>query len=50
MGSAAINMCMVARGGGDICYEFGIHCWDMAAGYVILTEAGGCCIDPTGVF
>ncbi|XP_055353671.1 inositol monophosphatase 1-like [Paramacrobiotus metropolitanus] len=48
MGSAALNMCMIARGSGDVCYEYGIHCWDMAAGYVIIREAGGFCCDPTG--
>jgi len=48
MGSAAINMCMVAKGAGDVCYEYGVHCWDMAAGAVIVTEAGGYICDPTG--
>ncbi|XP_071785527.1 inositol monophosphatase 1-like [Asterias amurensis] len=48
LGSAALNMCQVARGGGDVYFEHGIHCWDMAAGAVIVTEAGGTVIDPKG--
>jgi myo-inositol-1(or 4)-monophosphatase len=39
---------MIAKGAGDIFYEYGIHCWDMAAGAVIVTEAGGFICDPTG--
>jgi fructose-1,6-bisphosphatase/inositol monophosphatase family enzyme len=27
LGSAAMNMCTVAKGGSDIYYEKGIHCW-----------------------
>ncbi|XP_043463170.1 inositol monophosphatase 1-like [Leptopilina heterotoma] len=48
LGSAALNMCMVAMGGADINYEFGIHAWDIAAGDLIVREAGGVCIDPAG--
>ena len=44
---------------GKICYIFenshttrdlppGIHCWDMAAGALIVSEAGGVVMDPTG--
>jgi len=40
-GSAAYNLCTVARGSAEAYYEFGIHCWDIAAGMLILTEAGG---------
>ncbi|XP_031560514.1 inositol monophosphatase 1-like isoform X1 [Actinia tenebrosa] len=40
-GSAACNICTVANGVADAYYEFGIHCWDIAAGILILTEAGG---------
>lgn len=42
-------MCMVAAGGADVNYEFGIHCWDVAAGDIIVREAGGVCIDPDGI-
>ncbi|XP_069778152.1 inositol monophosphatase 1 [Narcine bancroftii] len=48
LGSAALNMCMVASGGADIYYEMGIHCWDMAAAALIVTEAGGVVLDITG--
>ncbi|GAU95396.1 hypothetical protein RvY_07020 [Ramazzottius varieornatus] len=48
LGSAALNLCMVAKGAGDINYEYGIHCWDVAAGSIIVREAGGYVCDPTG--
>ncbi|KOC67440.1 Inositol monophosphatase 1 [Habropoda laboriosa] len=48
LGSAALNMCMVALGGADVSFEFGIHAWDVAAGDIIVREAGGVCIDPAG--
>ncbi|XP_061713631.1 inositol monophosphatase 1 [Cydia pomonella] len=48
LGSAALNMCMVALGGADLNFEFGIHAWDIAAGDIIVREAGGVCIDPAG--
>ncbi|XP_012279373.1 inositol monophosphatase 1 isoform X2 [Orussus abietinus] len=48
LGSAALNMCMVAMGGADANFEFGIHIWDIAAGDIIVREAGGVCIDPAG--
>lgn len=47
-GSCAQNMAMVALGGTNANFEFGIHAWDMAAGYLIVTEAGGVVIDPAG--
>ncbi|XP_039610266.1 inositol monophosphatase 1-like isoform X1 [Polypterus senegalus] len=48
VGTAAVNMCLVACGGADAYYHIGIHCWDMAAGVVIVTEAGGVVLDITG--
>lgn len=48
LGSAALNMCMVALGGADVSFEFGIHAWDVAAGDLIVREAGGVSIDPAG--
>lgn len=48
LGSCALNMCMVALGGADACFEFGIHAWDIAAGDLIVREAGGVTIDPAG--
>jgi myo-inositol-1(or 4)-monophosphatase len=47
-GSAAINLCMVASGSADVYYECGIHCWDIAAGVLILEEAGGVVLNPKG--
>lgn len=40
-GSAALNLCLVARGALDLYWEMGIHCWDVAAGALIVQEAGG---------
>jgi len=40
-GSAALNLCYVACGRADAFYEFGVKYYDIAAGLVILTEAGG---------
>ncbi|XP_029169753.1 inositol monophosphatase 1-like [Nylanderia fulva] len=47
-GSAALDICMVALGGADAYFEFGIHAWDIAAGDLIVREAGGVSIDPAG--
>uniref|UniRef100_A0A3Q2NS83 Inositol monophosphatase 1 n=1 Tax=Fundulus heteroclitus TaxID=8078 RepID=A0A3Q2NS83_FUNHE len=47
-GSAAINMCLVASGSADAHYHMGIHCWDMAGGAAVVTEAGGVVIDISG--
>jgi len=46
-GSAAMNMCYVARGACDIYYEIGIHAWDVAAASCILREAGGVVVNWT---
>lgn len=48
IGSAALNFCSVASGQTEGYYEFGIHSWDMAAGVIILREAGGIVIDTEG--
>jgi myo-inositol-1(or 4)-monophosphatase len=45
-----MNMACVASGGCDAYYEFGLHAWDMAAGDLIIREAGGTVIDTTGKF
>ncbi|XP_045464930.1 inositol monophosphatase 1 [Harmonia axyridis] len=47
-GSAALNMAMVALGAADAYFEFGIHVWDIAAGELLVTEAGGVIMDPSG--
>lgn len=41
LGSAALNMCSVAAGELDAYWEGGCYAWDVAAGWVIVTEAGG---------
>ena len=41
LGSAALDLCYVASGRLDGYYERGIWPWDLAAGSVILEEAGG---------
>jgi len=41
-GACAPDMCYVACGRVDVFCEFGPHEWDVAAGIVILEEAGGC--------
>lgn len=41
LGSAALNMCSVAAGELDAYWEGGCWAWDVAAGWVIVTEAGG---------
>ena len=40
-GSAALNLCYIAAGRLDGYWEQGISAWDVAAGAVIVTEAGG---------
>lgn len=40
-GSAALDLCSVARGRLDAYFEWGLQPWDMAAGRVIIEEAGG---------
>lgn len=47
-GSAAVNMCLVACGSADAYYHMGIHCWDMAGGAAVVTEAGGVVLDISG--
>jgi myo-inositol-1(or 4)-monophosphatase len=47
-GSAALHMVYVAQGSIDAYVEYGLHCWDIAASSVILKEAGGVLLDPTG--
>lgn len=41
LGSAAIDLCYVAAGRMDGFYEYGLNPWDVAAGAVILRQAGG---------
>ena len=39
-GSAALDLCAVAGGTVDAYYESGLNPWDLAAGWIIATEAG----------
>ena len=48
MGSAAIDIAYVACGRFEVFYEYGLHPWDIAAGVIILREAGGCISDFSG--
>lgn len=41
-------MCLVACGSADAYYHMGIHCWDMAGGAAVVTEAGGVLVDISG--
>lgn len=41
LGSAALDMAYVACGRFDAFYEYGLHPWDVAAGAVLVSEAGG---------
>lgn len=47
-GSAALDLCHVAAGRLDGYYEMGINPWDMAGGWIVLTEAGGTCTGAQG--
>jgi myo-inositol-1(or 4)-monophosphatase len=50
VGSAALDLCMVAAGRLDAHYEHGLNVWDWAAGALIATEAGARVLlpDPSG--
>ena len=41
LGSAAIDLCWVACGRFDGFWEYNLQAWDVAAGYLIVQEAGG---------
>ncbi|KAH9749836.1 Inositol-phosphate phosphatase [Citrus sinensis] len=48
-GSCALNLCGIACGRLDLFYELGFGGpWDVAAGVVIVEEAGGLVYDPSG--
>ena len=47
-GSAALNLCYIAAGRLDGYWEQGISPWDVAAGAVMVTEAGGTVTDMCG--
>ena len=47
-GSAALDLAYVACGRLDAFWEFGLNPWDMAAGVLLMREAGGTCTDMHG--
>jgi myo-inositol-1(or 4)-monophosphatase len=47
-GAAALDLCYVAAGYYDAFFEIGLSPWDMAAGSLIVTEAGGLVGNFTG--
>ncbi|MDP9052715.1 MAG: inositol monophosphatase [Acidobacteriota bacterium] len=47
-GAAALDLAYVACGRLDGYWEFGLSPWDMAAGKLLVAEAGGVCLDMTG--
>ena len=47
-GSAAIDLAYVACGRFEAFWEFGLNSWDMAAGILLVEEAGGRCSDMRG--
>jgi myo-inositol-1(or 4)-monophosphatase len=48
LGSAAIDLCWVACGRFDGFWEYNLQPWDVAAGYLIVEEAGGRVTDFAG--
>lgn len=48
LGSAAIDLAYVACGRFEAFYEYGLHQWDIAAGILLVREAGGIVSDFSG--
>ncbi len=48
IGSAAIDLAYVAAGRFDAFYEYNLNSWDMAAGVLLVREAGGTVTDFSG--
>ena len=48
LGSAAIDLAYVACGRFDAFYEYDLHLWDIAAGIILVREAGGKVSDFSG--
>lgn len=47
-GSAALDLAWVAAGRFDVFFEYGLNAWDVAAGAVLVREAGGMATDFSG--
>lgn len=50
LGSAAITLCYLAMGAIDICKFIKLKCWDVAAGILIIQEAGGIILNSKGKY
>ena len=48
LGSAAVDLCYVACGRFDAYFEYSLNAWDVAAGALIVQEAGGHVFDFSG--
>jgi len=48
LGSAALDLCYVARGTYEGYYEMNLKAWDVSAGMIVLSEAGGKCTNIDG--
>lgn len=49
LGCASMNLCSIAEGKADVYFEWGLHSWDIAAGSLIVLEAGGHIYDCHGI-
>ena len=47
-GAATLDLAYIACGRLDGFWEFGLHIWDIAAGLLLVKEAGGMACDPLG--
>lgn len=47
IGSAAIGLCWIASGKTDVYFHMGLKPWDIAAGMLIIQEAGGIVLQPS---
>ena len=47
-GSSALNLCYLAAGRFDLYWSYATRIWDVAAGVLIVREAGGCVTSPDG--
>ena len=48
LGSAALTLCHIAMGAAEVYHCDNLYPWDVAAGVLIIQEAGGTVIDTNG--